>query len=1168
MEVVANSDVDVSFKAGDVAGLSLEILSCLETKGFCVVDPGLAEKDFETALEQIEKADSEDKLQVPPELVVEGLLGSEGSARIMSLDMPDSENYDPTLGLTKLDAAMTETAAIIQETVGELGFTVPTRTVGVVNETGMTGDEAPEMGMEEGSTWLTTFMRHKLMIITCLGPIQGTLELTPFDEDAEVYEVPTKPGTMIILRADAMTHRHFAQSKALMLTCFLLEGKPAGKQSLAQQEQEMIPAAKEIYDWTLTKMKEIKEQEYEFGQPANVPNSWLIAMNHLFSVAQRIAVRGVCGRTTSTYKANEFYKGSHSGPDLVTEVPQSRWRWEDTYDSDPEAWRAQKVYLKHGSFMDGAELFEPRFFGLSPQEAKGMDPHQRLVLEVGYEACWHAGYKKGKMMNSVGGVYLGSSATIFGMVAEVSGATGGSASINSNRFSFCLGMKGPSMTVDTEGSSGLASIYLGSEATLDRGRGTINAFSVAGGVSLQLGTIWWPQLQAAGLLSKLGRCLAFNASADGYCMADSCCMTTLKRQSQMVDGEQVYIEGEPLVGTIAGASMNSNGLNAKMNAPSGPAQQELVAEAVRQAMISPINVDAVECHGAGHYIADAVEVDSLNRVLRGVDNDEPIGVTSTKSYMGQANEAAGTVAFIKSLYANNWGTICPNLHLNQLNPHIEPECKVALSTEVFEYPLHCSYTGTLANGFGGTNVCTITVGEADPCRQTKIPEDFNRNYITYWPGGGGELEGDQAPRRAYYIAGSWSGWAPESMQNEGDGSYGYTVTLGENRWEDFQILLDADRSRCLHPEMPMAHKGAPVNGPNYGVRGLNWRITGTSGYMAPAAGLHSIEDGAQAITPSASTDLKTLAVGSADQGKVGDQYRVHLQIAGKFRSVTWEKVGSVDAATVPVSEYFITSSWNGWSFDKMSRDGDTWSVEVQLLRSGGEFQIVRNEDLQQVIYADKPYAEIPGAVSGPADISSARGFTWFLDGMGGDVYKVSFERKEEMKVFWQKLRTEALTEEQQREARRPHMSVVGSWSGYLVQRGLTWEGVDVSTASPFSSGLNAPGALSFLVEVGPDGEESFQLLQDGDWERIIHPFRPVMGMADPAAKGTIMTTRNDGSAARLVWTITSEDGAAPGQVFKVRVNTVGVRISQVSWARASPTEIDDANRSGALLRAA
>mmetsp|Transcript_69036 Transcript_69036/g.202089 ORF Transcript_69036/g.202089 Transcript_69036/m.202089 type:complete len:1148 (-) Transcript_69036:153-3596(-) len=1147
MEVV-KSECDVSFAAGDVGGLSLEILSCLETKGFCVLDPGLAEADLESAREEIDKADNEEKLQRPPELVVEGLLGAEGSARVMDLGMPDLDSTEVPVGLAKLDTAMTETAAIINETVNGLGFSCPTRTVGILSETGMTGDEAPELGFEEASTWLSTFMRHKLMIILCLGPIQGTLELCPFDDDADVYEVPTKPGTMIVLRADAMTHRHYAQSKAHMLTCFLLEEKPAGKKMLAMQELGMIPVAREIYDWTLTKMKELKEQEYEYRQPANVPNSWLVAMNHMYSIVQRIAVRGICGRFPSSFKVNDWYRAGVFGPDLVTEVPTARWRLEDTYDPDPECWRWGKVFLKHGSFMDGAELFEPRFFGLSPQEAKGMDPHQRLVLEVGYEAAWMAGYKKGKMMNAVGGVYLGSSCTIFGMVAEVSGATGGAASINSNRFSFCLGMKGPSMTVDTEGSSGMAAIYLASEATLDKGRGTVNAFSVAGGISIQLGTIWWPQLQGAGLLSKQGRCFTFDQSAEGYSMCDCASMACLKRLTESVGGEQLYIEGEPLVGTLAGASMNSNGLNAKMNAPNGPAEQELIAEAVRHATIAPVNIDAMECHGQGAYMSDAIEIDSISRVLRGIDIDEPLGLTCCKSNMGHANEAAGTASFMKALLANAWGTMLPNLHLKQVNPHIEPEAKVNYTTEVFEYPLHASYTGALAHGFGGTNVCTVLLGECDPCRLTKIPEEFNRNYITYWPGGGGSLEEDQEPRRAYYITGSWSGWLPESMQNEGDGCFGYTVTLGENRWEDFQIILDADKGKCLHPEMPMAHKGAAMKGPDSGVRGLNWRITGTAGYLAP--------------TPAEGTasDLKIVAVGAADQGRVGDQYRVHLQVAGKFRSVTWEKVGSVEASSVPPSEYYVASSWGGWALEKMARDGEAWSLEAKLLRDGGEFQIVRNEDWGQVICSEAPGAD-GGLGVGPQDIALSRGLTWSLGGKAGDVFRISLKRSDdEKKISWEKLRTEALTEEQQKEAKRPVIGAVGSWSGYLLQRALAWERDEAPT--PWSQ--SARSVLRFFVEVGPEGEESFQLLQDGDWDQIIHPSLPVEAAGTPH---NIMISPNTGAAARLVWTIGPGDGAVPRQVFKVSVSTVGRRVAHVTWAPVPASELDDAVSSGLVLKA-
>jgi len=36
--------------------------------------------------------------------------------------------------------------------------------------------------------------QKKMMILLCLGPVRGTLELQPYDEDAEAYEVPTIPG--------------------------------------------------------------------------------------------------------------------------------------------------------------------------------------------------------------------------------------------------------------------------------------------------------------------------------------------------------------------------------------------------------------------------------------------------------------------------------------------------------------------------------------------------------------------------------------------------------------------------------------------------------------------------------------------------------------------------------------------------------------------------------------------------------------------------------------------------------------------------------------------------------------------------------------------------------------------------------------------------------------
>jgi len=115
--------------------------------------------------------------------------------------------------------------------------------------------------------------------------------------------------------------------------------------------------------------------------------------------------------------------------------------------------------------MDGIELFDCKMFSMSPNEAKSMDPHQRLILEVGYEALFAMGQRKNTLVNSACGVYVGCGNQEWGVMPKeleqgAFAATGEALSISSGRFSFTLGLKGPSMTLDTDASSGATSIIL------------------------------------------------------------------------------------------------------------------------------------------------------------------------------------------------------------------------------------------------------------------------------------------------------------------------------------------------------------------------------------------------------------------------------------------------------------------------------------------------------------------------------------------------------------------------------------------------------------------------------------------------------------------------------------------------------------------------------------
>mmetsp|Transcript_46466 Transcript_46466/g.75517 ORF Transcript_46466/g.75517 Transcript_46466/m.75517 type:complete len:243 (+) Transcript_46466:2-730(+) len=235
----------------------------------------------------------------------------------------------------------------------------------------------------------------------------------------------------------------------------------------------------------------------------------------------------------------------------------------------------------------------------------------------------------------------------------------------------------------------------------------------------------------------------------------------------------------------------------------------------------------------------------------------------------------------------------PNCHLHQLNPHMDFGGKGNLITDCLEYRMLSMYVGVTARGFGGTNVHVVSYGQIDASREPTVPEE-KKSYFNFWPGGGGELQDEQQPSRGYFIAGTFSRWEMTKMEREGDDTYGFTVVLGENRWEEFQILLDGDSQRRLHPGFPEAPKGSIVQGPDAQVEGLNWRIEGRGAVVEASdeVVLGNLEKTNQALR-SWSPDAQS-EPGLFGAGIPGDRYRVLLRIAGKYRTVMWEKLNQVE----------------------------------------------------------------------------------------------------------------------------------------------------------------------------------------------------------------------------------------------------------------------------------
>jgi polyketide synthase-associated protein len=972
----------------------------LATKGFCVVDSGIDAETLRKAHKDVSEMDSMGKFKTPATLISEGLFGQEGSSRIAEMDEPGDLSTDGE-HLQNLDA---ELNAMVNEVAGFayeiVGVDCESRTLGLVHETDTAINDAEALVEKEASMWLNTFVRSKITAVLCLGPTKGTLELRPFnDDEAEAIEIETTPGALIILRSDSIWHRHFAHGKVYLLSCFLVEPRHLDKRASLEASQRMTPVAKALDNWCLQRVRELKNLQNVGEELLNVPSDFVRAMNQVCFKGQRAAIRTTAGKLPTMYELPKFDTAMTGGTDFSEQVPFTRWDHSEFYDPDPDGWRKGKTWVKHFSMIDGIDLFDNKLFGLSPAECAAMDPHQSAVLECGYEALWQCGYRKKTIMNTLGGVYMGTASTEWAYcpksVQSAACATGGAASITANRFSFCLGLKGPSLALDAEGAAGLVAVHCGAEGVLEKGRGVVNAYSLSGGVHYHLYPTWWGQLQAAGLLCADGRSKTFDDSADGYGKGEGAMIMLIKRLTEAVDGQPVMVQNEPLLGVLAASYMNNNGMNASMGAPSATAEQEMIVMALRNSSITAGDIEAIECHGDGSFLGDAIEAGAFVRALR-YDEDatpEPIIATACKTNLGHTSFAAGCVGLCRVLFSGKSGLITPNLHLKALNPHMEFGEQVALCTEHIEHRINSSYSGCTAKGFGGTNVHAIIwsrVGDAD---EKKRYTDTKK--IVFWPGGGGELDAEEMPRKkaGYFIAGTWSRGKPEQMQEEGNNSYGYTMVLGENRWERFQIYLDGSDSRRLHPPVQAARKGSAVLGPVKDASGLSWQIDGRP---------WAKED----------SDEEAEAKQSLDFGKIGDKYRIHLRVAGKYRTVEWEKLEDQAGATperVPEGTYSIMASWNGWQPEEMFRDDSQVGVhfiEVKIKENGGYFQIMRNEDYAQVIYPERYGSDQTAAILGPDELGGD--LCWNLNGFRDETFRIEFHRTSEngldkKKVSWRKV---------------------------------------------------------------------------------------------------------------------------------------------------------------------
>ncbi|HEX2091292.1 MAG TPA: thioester reductase domain-containing protein [Longimicrobiaceae bacterium] len=421
-----------------------------------------------------------------------------------------------------------------------------------------------------------------------------------------------------------------------------------------------------------------------------------------------VAVIAMSGCFPGAATVEEFWRNLRAGVESVAFFSVEEM---EEAGSDPGINHLPTYVPAHG-VLDGVERFDAAFFGFSPREAETMDPQVRLFLETAWEALERAGYDAERHDGAIG-VFAGATMNHYLMHAVQSDpslmarAGGLQSGILNHNFiatwtSYKLGLRGPSVNLQTACSTSLVAIHLAVQSLL---AGECS-MALAGGASIQVpqkrGYLW----EEGGILSPDGHCRAFDASAAGTVDGSGVGVVVLKRMEEALE------DGDVIHAVIRASAVNNDGsLKAGFTAPSVGGQAAVIAEALALARVDPETIGYVECHGTATPLGDPIEVAALTQAYRArTPGTGFCALGGVKTNIGHLDVAAGVAGFIKAAQSLKHGEIAPSLHFRAPNPEIDfASSPFFVNAELRPWKTdgHPRRAGVSSFGIGGTNAHVI-----------------------------------------------------------------------------------------------------------------------------------------------------------------------------------------------------------------------------------------------------------------------------------------------------------------------------------------------------------------------------------------------------------------------------------------------------------------------------
>ncbi|PHH49683.1 Highly reducing polyketide synthase azaB [Ceratocystis fimbriata CBS 114723] len=437
--------------------------------------------------------------------------------------------------------------------------------------------------------------------------------------------------------------------------------------------------------------------------------------------------------------------------------PIERFNARGFYHPDPKRQGSIPVKGAHFLASDPAS-FDASFFSVPAADARSMDPQQRILLEVTYEALESAGITLDELKGSRTSVFIASFVKDYEAISlrDIDGqpdlaATGNGTAILANRISYFFDLKGPSVTIDTACSGSLVAIDLAIQSL----KSGSSDMAIVGGVNMMLIPDTMVPMSSMGFLSPEGKCYTFDSRANGYGRGEGAGIVILKRLSDAVS------HNDPIRAEVVGHGVNQDGRTSGMFAsscfsnplsrpiflfvwiltistgitmPNAASQEMNIRDVYTRNDLCFSDTAYVECHGTGTIVGDAMEMSAISSGirLRQPPGQSPLVIGSIKTNIGHLEGAAGVAGFIKSVLAVEHGKIPPIINFENPRQDVNAgELGLQIPLETMDWPR--SYRRRQASinsfGFGGTNAHAV-VADVEYLSQKAQNPVFSRSTLT------------------------------------------------------------------------------------------------------------------------------------------------------------------------------------------------------------------------------------------------------------------------------------------------------------------------------------------------------------------------------------------------------------------------------------------------------